>query len=105
MGWVPALTSTATGFTGAYGGQKLGEAIDANYGTNTAPWLAFAGGLAGGIGGYKGLTRLATSKLGSTPIINGKTLFTNNASNTLYGKQFLSDVIADDLVEVNGKIK
>ena len=37
MGWIPALTSTATGFAGAYGGQKVGEMIDNKYGTNTAP--------------------------------------------------------------------
>lgn len=82
MGWVPALTSTATGFAGAYGGQKLGEVIDTKYGTNTTPWLALAGGFAGGIGGYKGLV-----KAGSAGLLKG--------SGQMYGKQFIGDVASD----------
>lgn len=82
MGWVPALTTTATGFAGAYGGQKLGEAIDTKYGTNTTPWLALTGGFAGGIGGYKGLV-----KAGSAGLLKG--------SGQMYGKQFVKDVIDD----------
>lgn len=54
MGWVPASISTVTGFGGAYAGQKAGEAIDKRYGTNTTPWLSFAGGLFGGGLGAKG---------------------------------------------------
>lgn len=54
MGWIPTLTSTATGFAGAYSGQKAGEAIDNKYGTNTTPWLTFAGGMIGGGFGAKG---------------------------------------------------
>lgn len=84
MGWIPALTSTATGFAGAYGGQKLGEAIDTKYGTNTTPWLALAGGFAGGIGGYKGLV-----KAGSAGLLKG--------SGQMYGKQFVGDVMNDSM--------
>ena len=82
MGWIPALTSTATGFAGAYGGQKVGEAIDTKYGTNTAPWLSLAGGFTGGIGGYKGLV-----KAGSAGLLKGK--------GNLYGKSFMGDVMTD----------
>lgn len=28
MGWVPALTTTATGIAGGYGGYKAGEYLD-----------------------------------------------------------------------------
>lgn len=47
-GWIPAITTTATGAAGAFGGQKLGQYIDDKYGWNTTPGLTFAGGLFGG---------------------------------------------------------
>ena len=82
MGWVPAITSTATGFGGAYLGQKAGEYIDSKTGWNTTPWLTFGGGLLGGWGGYKGLV-----KAGSAGWLRG--------SGQMYGKQFIGDVAAD----------
>lgn len=37
IGIVPTVFSTATGYGGAYAGQKAGEWIDNKYGTNIAP--------------------------------------------------------------------
>lgn len=90
MGWVPALTTTATGvgggYAGAYGGQKLGQWIDGKYGTNLTPGLTFAGSLVGGtIGGglgYKGIVKFGSQ--GWLP--------KNNAVGNLYSQQFVKDV-------------
>lgn len=53
LGWIPAITTTATGaaggYAGAYSGQQLGQYFDNKYETNTTPWLSTIGGLAGGI--------------------------------------------------------
>lgn len=83
MGWIPALTSTATGIVGGYGGYKAGEYLDKKYDTNwIASALGFVGGMAGGITGYKGLVRA-----GSNGLLKGK--------GNLYGKSFMGDVMAD----------
>lgn len=86
IGWLPSLFSTGTGYAGGYGGYKLGEAIDKKYNTNTAPWLSFIGGAAGGIGGYKGLV-----KLGS------KGWLPTATRGNIYGPQFQGDVVSDYL--------
>ena len=91
MGWIPSLISTGTGYAGGYGGYKLGEAIDNKYGTNTAPWLSFAGGMLGGYGGYKGLVKLGNAY---TPLSLGKTMVTGQHTGW-YGPQFGKDVIDD----------
>lgn len=93
MGWVPALATTATGtvggYAGVYGGQKLGQHLDNKYGWNTTPYLSFFGGLGGGIlgggMGYKG-----TVKLGSRGLLP-------KGGQTMYGKQFITDVASDAL--------
>lgn len=92
IGWIPAITSTATGYAGSYGGYKLGQWIDNKYGTNTTPWLTWAGGVAGGIGGYKGLV-----KVGSAGLLKG--------SGQMYGKQFTKDVIDDISNQTLNKLK
>lgn len=95
MGWVPAITTTATGvgggYAGAYGGQKLGQYLDHKYGWNTTPYLRTVGGLAGGILGgglgYKNLVRA-----GANGWLKG--------SGNMYGNRFISDVageVAKDL--------
>lgn len=91
IGWVPALTTTATGmgggYAGSYGGQKLGQWVDGKYGTNLTPGLTVAGGLIGGtLGGgfgYKG-----TVKLGSQGLLP-------RGGQAMYGKQFVTDVASD----------
>lgn len=92
MGWIPALVSTGTGYAGGYGGYKLGEAIDKRYGTNTAPWLSFAGGMLGGGLGYKGLLRTANKGwLGTSPY----TYLQPEKQHLAYSPQFTKDVIDD----------
>lgn len=110
MGWVPAITTTATGaaggYAGAYGGQKLGQYLDNKYGWNTTPYLSTIGGLAGGILGgglgYKGLVRLGTNGRLVRGSIGKK--FKDSA---LWGDVFKNDV--DDktiqLAIKNGKLK
>ena len=84
MGWVPAITSTATGFVGAYGGQKVGEMIDNKYGTNTAPWLTFAGGMVGGGFGAKGGMWAADQHTINKAFRTGKLRYGSPTSYTAY---------------------
>lgn len=95
MGWIPAITTTATGaaggYAGAYGGQKLGQYLDNKYGWNTTPYLSTAGGLVGGILGG-GLGYKGTVQLGSRGWLPK-----NNAAGNLYNKQFVTDVVSDAL--------
>lgn len=100
MGWIPEIATTAAGLAGGFGGHKLGEHIDNKYNTKWAtPTLSFIGGMLGGVSGYKGLVN-ATVK-GWNPI-------RNNASRTLYGKQFIGDALTSGYnknIKVNNAIQ
>lgn len=85
IGLIPTITTTAGGYGLSYGGQKLGEAIDAKYNTNWTPWLSTIGGFLGGWGGYKG-----TVNLGSKGLLP-------KGGQIMYGKQFVTDVAPNAL--------
>lgn len=103
MGWVPALTTTATGIAGGYGGYKAGEYLDNKLDTKwLAPTLGFAGGMFGGGLGYKGLVKAGNAGLlGTSPythLLNGK-------QNLVYGSQFTKDVVDDVAKSTLNKLK
>ncbi len=91
-GWVPAITTTATGaaggYAGAYGGQKLGQYLDNKYGWNTTPYLSTVGGLAGGILGgglgYKGWEGVTNQYLINKAFKSGQLKYGSPTAYTAY---------------------
>jgi hypothetical protein len=84
-GVVPTLVTTAAGLAGGYAGNKVGSYADEKFGTKwITPTLSIVGGIGSGIGSYKGLVNAGT-----------KGLLKGNGA--MYGKNFVSDVVATSL--------